>query len=156
MEGFSADYTIQVVPGQNQKVSTVRFLSRARVLLADDNHELLERVKSILASDFDVIGSAINGHDLLALAGVLLPDVVVADISMPGLNGIEAVRQLLANGSTAKCVFLTLHEDGAFVGACFAAGAMGYVLKRRTSTDLVIAIQEVLKGRRFVSPPLNH
>ena len=153
--GFSADNTIQVVPVQNQKVSRVRQLSRVRVLLADDHHELLEQVRSILATDFNVIGSAINGHDLLALAEVLRPDVVVADISMPGLNGIQAVRQLLENGSTAKFIFLTLHEDGAFVGACFAAGAMGYVLKRRTSTDLVIAIQEVLVGRRFVSPPLN-
>jgi DNA-binding NarL/FixJ family response regulator len=130
-------------------------LSRVRVLLADDHHELLERVRSILASDFDVIGSAINGHDLLALAEALRPYVVVADISMPGLNGIDAVRQLLANGSTARFIFLTLHEDRAFVGACFAAGAMGYVLKRRTSTDLVVAIREVLVGRRFVSPPLN-
>jgi DNA-binding NarL/FixJ family response regulator len=126
------------------------------VLLADDHDELLERVKSILATEFEIIGSATNGHDLLALAEALQPDVVVADISMPGLNGIEAVRQLLANGSTAKCIFLTLHEDGAFVRACFAAGAMGYVLKRRTSTDLVIAIQEALMGRRFVSPAVNH
>ena len=144
-----------VVPVQNQKINRVLPLSRVRVLLADDHHELLERVKSILTTDFDVIGSAINGHDLLALAEALRPDVVVADISMPGLNGIEAVRQLLENGSTAKFIFLTLHEDVAFVGACFAAGAMAYVLKRRTSMDLVIAIQEVLVGRRFVSPPLN-
>jgi DNA-binding NarL/FixJ family response regulator len=126
------------------------------VLLADDHQELLEEVKSILATDFDVIGAADNGHHLLALAEALRPDVVVVDISMPGLNGIDAVRQLLETGSTAKCIFLTLHEDGAFVGACFAAGAMGYVLKRRASTDLVVAIQEVLMGRRFVSPPLNH
>jgi DNA-binding NarL/FixJ family response regulator len=120
------------------------------MLLADDHHELLERVKSILANNFDVIGSDVNGHDLLALAEALRPDLVVADISMPGLNGIEAVRQLLENGSAIKCIFLTLHEDGAFVGACFAAGAMGYVLKRRTSIDVVVAMQEVLVGRRFV------
>lgn len=137
---------------QSQKVNRVRPLSRVRVLLADDHDELLERVKSILTADFDVIGSAMNGHELIALVEGLRPDVVVTDISMPGLNGIDAVRQLLANGSTTKFIFLTLHEDGAFVGACFAAGAMGYVLKRRTSTDLVIAIQEVLVGRRFVSP----
>lgn len=137
---------------QSQKVNRVQPLNRVRVLLADDHDELLERVKSILTADFDVIGSAMNGHELIALVDGLRPDVVVTDISMPGLNGIDAVRQLLASGSTAKFIFLTLHEDGAFVGACFAAGAMGYVLKRRTSTDLVIAIQEVLVGRRFVSP----
>jgi DNA-binding NarL/FixJ family response regulator len=144
-----------VVSVQNQKINGVQPLSRARVLLADDHHELLERVKSILAADYDVIGSAMDGHKLVALVEGLRPDVVVADISMPGLNGIGAVRQLLANGSTAKIIFLTLHEDGAFVGACFAVGAMGYVLKKRISTDLVIAIHEVLMGRQFVSPPLN-
>jgi DNA-binding NarL/FixJ family response regulator len=150
--GFSEDNTTQVVPVQSQKVNRVQPLNRVRVLLADDHDELLERVKSILTADFDVIGSAMNGHELIALVEGRRPDVVVTDISMPGLNGIDAVRQLLANGSTAKFIFLTLHEDGVFVGACFAAGAMGYVLKRRTSTDLVIAIQEVLVGRRFVSP----
>jgi DNA-binding NarL/FixJ family response regulator len=140
---------------QNQESNKMQPLSRARVLLADDHHEFLEQVKSILAADFDVIGSAINGHELVALGDAIRPDVVIADISMPGLNGIDAVRRLMANGSTAKVIFLTLHEDGAFVDACLAAGAMGYVLKNRISTDLVIAIQEVLKGRQFVSPPLN-
>jgi DNA-binding NarL/FixJ family response regulator len=144
-----------VVILQNDESKKVQPLSRARVLLADDHRELLERVKSILANDFDVIGSVINGHELLTQVEALRPDVVVTDISMPVLNGIDAVRHLLANGSTARFIFLTLHDDSAFVGACFAAGAMGYVLKNQISTDLVIAVQEVLMGRQFVSPPLS-
>jgi DNA-binding NarL/FixJ family response regulator len=144
-----------VVILQNDESKKVHPLNRPRVLLADDHHELLERVKSILANDFDVIGSVVNGHELLAQVEALRPDVVVTDISMPVLNGIDAVRQSLANGSTARFIFLTLHEDSAFVGACFAAGAMGYVLKRQISTDLVIAVQEVLMGQQFVSPSLS-
>jgi DNA-binding NarL/FixJ family response regulator len=144
-----------MVTVQNHESNRVQPLNRPRVLLADDHHEFLERVRSILACDSDVVGSAMNGRELVAQVEALRPDVVVADISMPVLNGIDAVRQLLAIGSTAKFIFLTLHEDGAFVGACFAAGAMGYVLKKRISTDLVVAVQEVLSGRQFVSPPLS-
>jgi DNA-binding NarL/FixJ family response regulator len=125
------------------------------VLLADDHHELLKRVTSVLSAEFDVVGSARNGHELIAQADALEPDVVIADISMPVLNGIDAVQQLLASGSTAKFIFLTLHEDATFVEACFAAGAMGYVVKKRILIDLVVAVQEVLAGRHFVSPPLS-
>lgn len=127
----------------------------ARVLLADDHHELLKRVTSILSAEFNVVGSAGNGRELIAQADALEPDVVIVDISMPILSGIDAVQQLLAAGSTAKFIFLTLHEDATFVRACFAAGAMGYVVKKRILIDLVVAVQEVLAGRHFVSPLLG-
>lgn len=130
-------------------------LSRARVLLADDHHALLQRVTSILAAEFDVVGSASNGRELIAQAEAVQPDVAIVDVSMPILNGIDAVRQLIASGSTARFIFLTQHEEAALVSACFAAGAMAYVLKGRIATDLIIAVQEVLVGRQFVSPPLD-
>ena len=127
-------------------------LNRVRVLLADDHRELREKVASILALDFDVIGTVGNGSELISQAELLQPDVVIADISMPVLNGIDAVQQLRENGSTAKFIFLTLHDDAAFVRACFAAGAMGYVVKTRLSMDLTIAVRAVLVGRQFLSP----
>jgi DNA-binding NarL/FixJ family response regulator len=127
-------------------------LNRVRVLLADDHRELREKVASILALDFDVIGTVGNGSELISQAELLQPDVVIADISMPVLNGIDAVQQLRDKGSTAKFIFLTLHDDAAFVRACFAAGAMGYVVKTRLSMDLTIAVRAVLVGRQFLSP----
>jgi DNA-binding NarL/FixJ family response regulator len=133
----------------------MQLLNRPRVLLADDHHELLKRVTSVLSAEFDVIGWAANGRELIAQADSLEPEVVIADISMPVLNGIDAVQLLLASGSTAKFIFLTLHKDTAFVRACFAAGAMGYVLKTRIQSDLVAAVEEVLAGQHFVSPPLS-
>jgi DNA-binding NarL/FixJ family response regulator len=128
---------------------------RTRVLLADDNQEFLIWITSVLDADFDVVGYARNGYELLAKAEALQPDVVIVDISMPVMNGIDAVRKLVESASTAKFIFLTLHEEPAFVSACFAAGAMAYVVKARIRVDLVNAIREVLMGRQFVSPHLK-
>jgi DNA-binding NarL/FixJ family response regulator len=128
---------------------------RTRVLLADDNQEFLIWITSVLDADFDVVGHARNGYELLAKAGALQPDVVIVDISMPVMNGIDAVRKLVESASTAKFIFLTLHEEPDFVSACFAAGAMAYVVKARIRVDLVNAIREVLMGRQFVSPHLK-
>jgi DNA-binding NarL/FixJ family response regulator len=151
---LSAASAVQGSSGRDHE-NKVQPLNRVRVLVADDHHELLKRVTSILATEFDVVGSARNGRELLAQAGALEPDIVIVDVSMPVLNGIDAVRQLVEHGSGAKFVFLTLHEDPAFVDTCFAAGAMAYVVKKRLPMDLIIAVQEVLLGRQFVSPPLN-
>lgn len=132
-------------------------MSRARVLLADDNEEILEAVKQLLAPHFDVVGTVTNGESLLKSARSLRPDVIVVDISMPVINGIEAVANLKAEESNTKVVFLTIHDDADFVSACLALGAKGYVLKTRLVTDLVHAIDEALADRTFVSLlPLNH
>jgi DNA-binding NarL/FixJ family response regulator len=132
-------------------------MGRARVLLADDNQEILKTVAQLLASRFDVVGRLTNGESLLKAAHSLRPDVVVLDISMPVINGIEAVAHLKAEGFKPKVVFLTIHDDADFVNACFAAGANGYVLKPRLVTDLIRAIDEALDGRSFVSLlPLNN
>jgi DNA-binding NarL/FixJ family response regulator len=126
-------------------------LKRPRVLLADDHLAVLQRVTNLLQSAFDVVGSARTGREMVSQAMLLNPDVIVVDISMPELSGIEAVHQLRRKGSTAKVVFLTIHSEDEFVQACFAEGALGYVVKVHMKTDLIPAINAVLSGRPFVS-----
>ena len=122
------------------------------MLLADDHDLVLARVLSLLNSSFEVVGTANNGRDLVAEAQRLQPDVIVLDITMPILTGIEAARELREAGSMIKLVFLTVNEDAVFVRACFAEGALGYVRKARLGTDLIPAINNALSGRSFVSP----
>jgi len=132
-------------------------MSRARVLLADDSEEILETVKQLLTPRFEVVGAVTNGESLLKSVCSLRPDVLVVDISIPVVNGIEAVANLKAQGFKPKVVFLTIHDDADFVAACFAAGANGYVLKPRLFTDLNHAIDEALADRTFISLlPLNN
>jgi DNA-binding NarL/FixJ family response regulator len=126
-----------------------------RVLLADDHGPIIERVTALLRSGFNVVGSVDNGRDLVSEAARLQPDVIVLDISMPGLTGIEAAQELREARSTAKLIFLTVHERVEFVRACLAEGALGYVVKSRLAVDLLPAIREALAGRRFISPPVS-
>ena len=126
------------------------------MLLADDHRAICENVTALLEFDFDVVGTVPNGQELLVEAEKLRPDVVVTDISMPVLGGIEAATQLHTSNSTAKVVFLTIHDEPEFVHACLAAGALGYVAKRRLTTDLIPAIYEALAGHQFISPVLNY
>ena len=126
-------------------------MGRPRVLLADDHDLVLERVVSLLKFDYEVVGTARNGTDLISEAQRLRPDVVVLDITMPGLTGIEAAHKLRESGLTTKFVFLTVHEEPAFVRACLAEGALGFVVKSRLGTDLIPAIDEALIGRPFIS-----
>ena len=117
-----------------------------RILLADDHpgfSEIVERLLEphLLEPPFQVVGKVKNGRDLVEAALKLQPDLIITDISMPLLNGIEAVRKLKESGSRAKVVFLTVHSDPDFVCACFAAGASGYVVKARMATDLSPAVR---------------
>jgi len=130
-------------------------VNRARILLADDHHEMRDRVERYLEHDFEVLGSVDNGFDLLKAAAKQNPDVCLLDISMPVLNGIETATRLREGGSTAKIVFLTVHEDPDFVQAALKTGASAYVLKRRMVSDLRFAIKEALGGRIFVSSSLS-
>ena len=127
-------------------------MSRVRVLLADDHESILKSVTEVLTPHYDVIGAVRDGASLVATAMSLDPDVLIVDISMPVLNGIQAVARLKCDGSRAKVVFLTINEGAAFVRTCFAVGATGYVVKIRLVSDLVFAINEVLAERSFVSP----
>jgi CheY-like chemotaxis protein len=126
-----------------------------RVLLADDHPKMLEQIAQLLARESEIVGAVENGEQLIAAALSLDPDVIVLDISMPVLNGIEAARYLQKSRSRAKVIILTMQEDDAFVAAAVLAGALGYVLKRRISIDLIPAIRQVLQGQVFVSPPLR-
>jgi DNA-binding NarL/FixJ family response regulator len=124
---------------------------RPRILLADDHLAMLEAEIALLSPYFDVVGIAVDGAALVAQAHSLNPDVIVTDISMPFLNGIDAVYKLREFGSRAKFVFLTIHSDNEFVDGCMGAGAFGYVQKRHMKRQLVPAIQAALGGQFYVS-----
>jgi DNA-binding NarL/FixJ family response regulator len=130
-------------------------LNRPRVLLADDHSSVIERVSALLQPGFEVVGAVANGKELLFESARLLPDVIVLDISMPELSGIEAVHELRSTGSTAKVVFLTVQTGVEFVRACLDEGALGYVIKSRLATDLIPAIQHALSGQSFISSPTS-
>ncbi|MGH9778562.1 MAG: response regulator [Candidatus Acidiferrales bacterium] len=130
-------------------------MNRVRVLLADDHKPLLYHVARMLESDFDVVGALTDGQALLEAATRLQPDVLVLDISMPGLSGLQVARELKKAGSHAKIVFLTVHEESDFVQESFASGGSAYVIKPRLGTDLALAIREALAGHTFISPSLS-
>jgi DNA-binding NarL/FixJ family response regulator len=125
---------------------------RPRIFLADDNSRLLRAELDLLSLNFDIVGTASNGVSLVTEALRLNPDVVVSDITMPIMDGIEAVRELHKSGSNAKLVFLTIHSEEEFVRACFAEGALGYVWKACMKAHLVPAINAVLEGKPYISP----
>ena len=118
-------------------------MRKLRVLLADDHPSVLRMVENTLEPMFEVVGKVADGKSLLEAAGKLDPDLIVTDISMPILNGIEAIKNLKESGSRAKVVFLTVHADLEFVKVCFEAGASGYV-KPQMDTDLLSAIRAAL------------
>jgi DNA-binding NarL/FixJ family response regulator len=126
----------------------------ARVLLADDHAEILTQTRNVLAGEFEIVGAVANGFELLKATAQYDPDVVVLDITMPGLDGIETARRLKKSGCRAKLVFLSVHEDQDYVRAGLRVGASAYVIKARLASDLVSAVHEVLQGNRFVSPTI--
>lgn len=125
-----------------------------RILLADDSPSMLQAARLILEPEFQIVGTVDDGEAVLEAMQSLEPDVLILDISMGLMNGLEAARLLTRTGSKAKIVFLTVHKDQEFVEEAFSAGAMGYVIKPRLGTDLLIAVREALMGHTFVSPDL--
>jgi DNA-binding NarL/FixJ family response regulator len=122
-------------------------MSRPRVLLADDHPSMLERTIRLVAEEFDIVSAANNGRAALDAAVVLQPDVVVLDISMPVMSGLEAAARISELAHPPRIVFLTVHDDPAFVEAAREAGATAYVLKPNIATDLIPAIRLALEGR---------
>ncbi len=122
-------------------------MDRIRVLLADDHEAMLDRVAGLLATECNVVGTVTDGQQALDTAMELEPDVLVLDISMPVMNGIETARRLKEAGSETHIVFLTVHDDPAFVREALEAGALGYVIKQRMASDLVAAIRKAHAGR---------
>ena len=126
-------------------------MARRRVLVADDQAGVLSAVTALLGDSFDVIALVSDGRAALETTLKLEPDLVVLDISMPGMNGIEVAKELKRRAIKAKIVFLTVHEEPSILAACFAAGALGYVVKISMESDLIPAMKEALAGRVFVS-----
>jgi len=121
-------------------------------LVADDHEAVLKSVVRLLSKQCDVVGTVRDGRALLEAAGATEPDVLVLDISMPIITGIEAAVILKKTGSKAKIIFLTVHEDPDFVRAAHEVGALGYVVKQRMISDLPEAIRLALEGKCFTSP----
>jgi DNA-binding NarL/FixJ family response regulator len=126
--------------------------SQPRILLADDHPGVLENVSKLLGPQYKVVGAVENGKKLLEAANKLAPDLIILDIAMPELDGIKAAKKLLQNGNSTKVIFLTIQKDQDYIEAALATGAHGYVLKHRMQSDLLKAIQQVLKGDSFISP----
>jgi two-component system NarL family response regulator len=124
---------------------------RARVLVADDHQTLLDRVVTMLAAEFSVIGAVTDGEQLVEAEATLHPDVLVIDVSMPKMSGLEATEYIRRRGSHAAVVCLTAHEEDDVLEAALEAGALGYVSKTCLAHDLVPAVRAALQGRRFVS-----
>jgi DNA-binding NarL/FixJ family response regulator len=127
-------------------------MKRTRVLLADDHKIVLDGLKSLLEPEFELAGTVGDGRALVSAVEQLHPDVIVVDISMPLLNGIEAVRQIKKLDKQVKVVFLTMHPDVTYAIRAFEAGASGYVLKHSAASELLTAIHEAIKGRTYVTP----
>jgi len=125
-----------------------------RVLLVDDNADMLTSAASALSSRCEIVGAVKDGRTALEAAGRLHPDVIVLDISMPGMGGFEVASRLKAAGSSAAVVFLTIHDDEEFVLAARDAGGVGYVLKPRLASELAQATLDASEGRRFISGQL--
>jgi DNA-binding NarL/FixJ family response regulator len=129
---------------------------RPRVLLADDHAAMLALTAAVLANECLVVGRVGDGYELLAEAERLHPDVIVLDITMPRLDGIEAARHLRrSHHRPVRLVFLTVHEDADYARAALDAGGLGYVVKTRLASDLLPAIRAALADRRFISPTIS-
>jgi DNA-binding NarL/FixJ family response regulator len=128
--------------------------TRARVLLADDHRLVAEALKGLLSEEFDLVGVVEDGLAMVDAVGRLQPDVVVADISMPHLSGIEALPRIKAASAATKVVFLTMHNDVAYARRALEAGAAGFVLKHSAPEELILAVRSALQGRTFITPVL--
>jgi DNA-binding NarL/FixJ family response regulator len=126
------------------------------VVIADDHKVVLEGLQRLLADDFDIVGTARDGRELLDMACALAPDVVVTDLSMPELDGIAVTRRLQEEGIPSRVIVLTMHEEPHFALDAFAAGAAGYILKNSAGEELIRAIGEVLSGRTYLSSLIAH
>ena len=141
---------LHTVPSRQQQTAIV-----PTILLADDQREIREAVNSILSTEFKVIGTAEDGRHAVELATNLEPDILVLDISMPIVNGLEAAVQLKRRSSHIRIIFLTVHSDPEFVAAALATGALGYVLKAFVAAELIPAIWAALHGEIFISKGID-
>ena len=130
-------------------------MKRLAVLLADDHAIVVEGLRRVLEPEFRVVGVVADGRALMGAAARLRPDIIVVDVSMPVLNGIEAVRRIRKSDRNAKVIFLSMHPDVVFVSKALQAGGSAYVLKSSAGIEILTAIREALQGRTFVSPSVD-
>ena len=130
-------------------------MDRPKVLLADDHRIVLEGLKNLLEADYNVVGMVEDGHTLVKEALRLKPDVIVADITMPLLNGIDAIRQIQKEGLKPVVIFLTMHNDAMYAKEVLDMGAAGFVLKHSAASELIFAIGEALRGHTHISPAIS-
>jgi len=128
---------------------------RTTVLVADDHTIVLEGLVSLLKEEFDVVGAVRDGHLLLDSAKRLRPDVIVTDISMPGLSGLDVIPRLKAEHFDTRIIVLTMHHDAELATRAMRAGASGFLLKDSASEELVMAIRHVLRGNTYLTPPVT-
>jgi DNA-binding NarL/FixJ family response regulator len=130
-------------------------MNRVRLLIADDHVMFAQGLESLLREEFELLGTAGNGEELVEATLRLNPDVILVDISMPLLNGFDAVRRIRESGSGTRIIFLTMHDDATLLSEAFHCGASGYILKQAAGEELVNAIREVADGKNYVSPLLS-
>jgi DNA-binding NarL/FixJ family response regulator len=129
--------------------------NRSRILIADDHNLVAELCKRLLEPEFQVVGTVSNGRDLVRAAAELKPDVIVVDVAMPVLNGLDAGKQVKEALHTVKLVYLTMNTDPELALEAFDRGASGYLLKTCAASEMVLAVREVLRGKTYVSPTLK-
>jgi DNA-binding NarL/FixJ family response regulator len=129
-------------------------MPRATVLVADDHAVVAEGLASLLRAEFSLVGTVTDGAQLLEAARRFQPDVIVTDMAMPGLNGLDALRQLRADGLASRVVVLTMHADVQLAAEALRAGASGFVVKSAAGKELVAAIQTVLRGKTYLTANL--
>lgn len=129
-------------------------MNRIKILLADDHTILRTGLVHMLEKHFDVVGQASTGEEAISLALHLKPDVIIMDVNMPDLDGIEATKQIRKKNPVIKVLMLTMYSDKAFLKAALEAGASGYVLKKAADTELITAVNTIIKGESYIYPTL--
>jgi DNA-binding NarL/FixJ family response regulator len=127
-------------------------MTKPRVLLADDHVMLLEAFRALLEDECEIVGTASNGRELVELAAALKPELVIIDVAMPLLNGLEAARQLRQSHPEIRVVFLTMNDDPDMAAEALRGGASGYLLKSSAGSELTTAVREAMRGRSYVTP----
>jgi DNA-binding NarL/FixJ family response regulator len=129
-------------------------MKKVRILLADDHRLFAEGIAALLPAEFELVGIAEDGYALLEMAKKTRPDVIIADVTMPSLNGIDAIERLKKEDLRTKVIFLTMHQDAAYASRAFEAGASGFLLKHSAPDELLMAIRAVLQGQTYVTPAI--